>query len=98
VVRRGGVAFVVDNDATRSTFGRWFRAAYPSVDPTAVERFWSSHGWTRVPLLVDWRFDTRADLEAVVRIELDPRTAAAALVEHEGTSVDYAVNLWYRRW
>src|SRR4051795_8002316 len=47
VVRRGGAAFVVDNDATRSTFGRWFRAAYPSVDPVAVERFWSSHGWSR---------------------------------------------------
>ncbi|CAA9327147.1 MAG: Methyltransferase type 11 [uncultured Nocardioidaceae bacterium] len=96
VVRRGGTAFVVDNDATRSTFGRWFRTAYPAVDPTTVERFWSSHGWTRVPLLVDWRFESRADLEAVVRIELDPRTAEAALAEHRGTTVDYAVNLWFR--
>jgi ubiquinone/menaquinone biosynthesis C-methylase UbiE len=98
VVRRGGTAFVVDVDATRSTFGRWFRAAHPSVDPPAVERFWSSSGWTRTPLLVDWRFDSRADLEAVVRIELDPRTAGAALAEHEGTTVDYAVNLWHRRY
>ena len=98
VVRRGAAAFVVDNDATRSTFGRWFRAAYPRVDPVAVERFWSAHGWSRVPLLVDWRFETRADLEAVVRIELDPRTAEAALAEHAGTTVDYAVNLWHRRW
>ena len=97
VVRRGGAAFVIDNDPTRSTFGRWFRAAYPSVDPVAVERFWSARGWTRVPLLVDWRFDSRADLEAVVRIELDPRNADAALAEHEGTTVDYAVNLWFRR-
>ena len=96
VVRRGGTAFVVDNDATRSTFGRWFRTAYPAVDPMTVERFWSSHGWTRVPLLVDWRFESRADLEAVVRIELDPRTAEAALAEHRGTTVDYAVNLWFR--
>jgi hypothetical protein len=97
VVRRGGTAFVIDNDATRSTFGRWFRVAYPSVDPAAVERFWSAHGWSRVSLDVDWRFDSRADLEAVVRIELDPRTAEAALAEHRGTSVDYAVNLWWRR-
>ena len=96
VVRRGGTAFVVDNDASRSTFGRWFRTAYPAVDPTTVERFWSSHGWTRVPLLVDWRFESRADLEAVVRIELDPRTAEAALAQHRGTTVDYAVNLWFR--
>jgi len=98
VVRRGGAAFVVDVDATRSTFGRWFRGAYPSVDPTTVERFWSSHGWMRMPLVVDWRFDSRADLEAVVRIELDRRTADAALAEHEGMTVDYAVNLWYRRY
>ena len=24
VMRRGGTAFVIDNDPTRSTFGRWF--------------------------------------------------------------------------
>jgi ubiquinone/menaquinone biosynthesis C-methylase UbiE len=97
VVRRGGTAFVIDNDATRSTFGRWFRRGYPGVDPVAVERFWSSYGWTRVPLEVDWRFDDRADLEAVVRIEFTPEVADAILDEHEGTTVDYAVNLWWRR-
>jgi SAM-dependent methyltransferase len=97
VLRRGGTAFVVDNDATRSTFGRWFRRAYPKVDPRAVERFWATRGWTRVPLDVEWRFDTRADLEAVVRIELDRGTADAALAEHEGLVVDYAVNLWWWR-
>jgi len=97
VVRRGGTAFVVDNDATRSTFGRWFRLGYPQVDPVAVERFWSGRGWNRVPLDVEWRFGTRAELEQVARIELDPRTADAVLAEHEGTSVDYAVNLWWRR-
>lgn len=96
VVRRGGTAFVVDNDATRSTFGAWFRRGYPMVDPSAVERFWSAHGWTRVPLDVEWRFEERADLEAVVRIELRPEVADAVLAEHSGTTVDYAVNLWWR--
>jgi hypothetical protein len=97
VVRRGGTAFVVDNDATRSTFGRWFRRGYPGVDPGEVERFWARHGWTRVPLDVDWRFDDRADLEAVVRIEFAPEVADAILAEHPGTTVDYAVNLFWRR-
>ncbi len=96
VVRRGGTAFVVDNDVTRSTFGRWFRLGYPAVDPVAVERFWSFHGWTRVPLDIEWRFGSRADLEAVVRIELDPAVADRVLAGHSGTSVDYAVNLWWR--
>ena len=97
VVRRGGTAFVIDNDATRSTFGGWFRRGYPTIDPAAVERFWSAWGWTRVPLDVDWRFDSREDLEAVVRIEFTPEVAAAVLAEHEGTTVDYAVNLFWKR-
>jgi hypothetical protein len=97
VVRRGGTAFVIDNDATRSTFGRWFRRGYPAIDPVAVERFWAGQGWTRVPLDLEWRFDDRAELEAVVRIELTAEVADAVLAEHEGTTVDYAVNLWWRR-
>jgi SAM-dependent methyltransferase len=96
VLRRGGTAFVVDNDVRRSTFGRWFGAAYPSVDPDVVERFWSSRGWTRTPVDIEWRFESRADLERVARIELDPRHAEGLLAEVPGASVDYAVNLWWR--
>ena len=96
VVRPGGTAFVVDNDATRSTFGSWFRRGYPEVDADAVERFWSSHGWARQPLDVRWEFGSRADLEAVVRIELPTALAGEVLAAWEGTSVDYAVNLWSR--
>jgi ubiquinone/menaquinone biosynthesis C-methylase UbiE len=96
VVRRGGTAFVIDNDPTRSTFGGWFRRGYPTVDPVAVERFWSLHGWSRTPLDIRWSFSSRADLDSVVRIEFDPDTAEEILAEHAGTEVDYAVNLWSR--
>jgi SAM-dependent methyltransferase len=96
VVRRGGTAFVVDNDPTRSTFGSWFARGFPEVDPAAVETFWSSRGWTRQPLDVRWEFASRADLEAVVRIELPGAVAEDALASHSGTTVDYAVNLWWR--
>jgi ubiquinone/menaquinone biosynthesis C-methylase UbiE len=97
VVRRGGVAFVVDNDATRSTFGSWFRRGYPDIDPDRVERFWSTYGFTRVPVDMEWRFDRREDLEAVVRIELPAAVAEEVLRGHTGLSVDYAVNVWWRR-
>jgi len=97
VVRRGGTAFVIDNDATRSTFGGWFRRGYPDVDPAAVERFWSAHGWQRVPLDITWQFERRADLEAVLRIEFTREVAEQVIGEHEGLHVDYAVNLWWRR-
>ena len=98
VTRRGGTAFVIDNDASRSTFGRWFRRGYPHLpDPATIERFWARHGWTRRSLDVGWRFGSREDLEAVVRIELPPAAAEEALAEHSGMEVDYAVNLWWRR-
>jgi SAM-dependent methyltransferase len=97
VVRRGGTAFVIDNDARRSTFGGWFRRGYPSVDPGAVERFWSTRGWSRTPVDIRWSFGSRADLESVVRIELARDLADAVLAEHAGTEVDYAVNLWSKR-
>jgi len=96
VVRRGGTAFVVDNDPTHSTFGDWFRRGYPEIDPVAVERFWSTRGWTRVPIDMGWSFSSRADLEAVVRIEFTAALAEEIVAEHEGTDVDYAVNLWWR--
>ncbi|WP_245916689.1 class I SAM-dependent methyltransferase [Nocardioides gansuensis] len=98
VVRRGGSAFVIDNDATRSTFGAWFRRGYPSVDPQEVELFWIRRGWTRIPVDMGWRFESRADLEAVVRIEFGPEVADEVLASHAGTEVDYAVNVWWRSW
>ena len=98
VLRPGGTAYVIDNDATRSTFGRWFMRAYPSYDPLAVERFWSRQGWSRERLTIEWTFDSRADFEDVVRIEFPETAAEGILAEHEGTSVDYAVSLWHRRY
>jgi SAM-dependent methyltransferase len=93
VLRRGGVAVVIDNDATRSTFGGWFRRGLPSYDPAAVERFWARQGWTRRSLDIRWELPTRADFEAVVRIEFAPALADSILAAHPGRTVDYAVNL-----
>jgi ubiquinone/menaquinone biosynthesis C-methylase UbiE len=97
VLAPGGVACVIDNDATRSTFGDWFRRTHPAYDPAAVERFWRRQAFERIPLAIDWTFDSRADLESVVRIEFASEEADRILAEHEGTRVDYAVNLWWWR-
>jgi SAM-dependent methyltransferase len=97
VVQRGGTALVIDNDGSRSTFGAWFRRGYPHLPaPEEIERFWSQRGWTRTPVDMGWRFESRADLEAVVRIELTREVADEVLRHHEGLEVDYAVNLWSR--
>lgn len=97
VMAPGGTAFVIDNDASRSTFGRWFRRQWPAYDPAAIERFWTRRGWQRRPLLIRWEQPTRADFEAVVGIEFDARLARDILRTHSGAGVDYAVNLWWRR-
>lgn len=97
VLRPGGVACLVDNDATRSTFGGWFRRAYPAYDPVAVQRFWDRQGFTTERLTIHWTFERREDLEAVVHIELPPGPAAEVLATHEGLVVDYAVALRWKR-
>jgi SAM-dependent methyltransferase len=96
VVRRGGAAMIIDNDATRSTFGGWFRRWLPSYDPEAVERFWTRQGFAREPLMIRWSFGSREDLAAVLRIEFPAELAEAFLAGHPGQEVDYAVNLWWR--
>jgi SAM-dependent methyltransferase len=96
VLRPGGTAFVIDNDASRSTFGRWFRRAMPAHDPVAVERFWARQGWSRQRIDMRWSFGSRADFESVLRIEFSETIADGILADHQGCGVDYAVSLWWR--
>ena len=97
VVRRGGTAFVIDNDPTRSTFGGWFRRGYPKSTPTRSSGSGRPHGWTR----------DAGRHRAGLRLPRGPRggradrvrradVADAVLAGHEGTEVDYAVNLWWQ--
>lgn len=97
VIRPGGTAVIIDNDPTRSTFGGWFSAGFPMVDAAAVEAFWDDRGWSRERVDMGWRFESREDLEAVVSLELPPAVAESALAEHTDLEVDYAVNLWWKR-
>lgn len=98
VVRPGGAAYVIDNDATASTFGAWFSSSLPAYDARAVERFWARRGWERERLTIRWQHETREDFERVVGIEFAPEHAARILMQHPGIrGVDYAINLWHRR-
>jgi len=91
VMRPGGLAVIVDNDAERSTFGRWFSRSLPSYDAWAVETFFSARGWRATRLDIRWVFESRADFESVIRIEFAPDQADLILGEHAGTEVDYSV-------
>ena len=96
VMRRGGAAFVIDIDASRGAFGRWFRASLPSYSPEAVERFWARHGWQRRELDLRMVFSSREDLAAVLRIEFTPEVAEAALAEIDGLEIPYPNVLRWR--
>jgi SAM-dependent methyltransferase len=97
VMRPGGAAFVIDNDAMRSTFGAWFRRSLPRYDPEAVERFWGRQGWSRRPVDIAWTFDSTEDFARVLRIEFPGPLADEILAaDPDRTGVDYAVNLWWR--
>ena len=69
------------------------RVASCSSLPTVI---WTRRGWERHPVTTSWTFDTREDLEAVVRIELPTAVAEEVLAEHDGLVVDYAVDVWSR--
>lgn len=102
LLRPGGVAFVIDNDASRSTFGGWFTRGFPDVPaPEVKQAFWAEQGFARLPVLTRWSFGSLADLESVVRIELPTGVAEQVLEEHRaaggGTEVEYAVDVWWRR-
>ncbi|MGA5764303.1 class I SAM-dependent methyltransferase [Nonomuraea bangladeshensis] len=98
VLRRGGTAFVIDLDATRGAFGRWFSRTVPTYSAREVEAFWVRHGWQRRPLDLRMAFERRADLEAVLRIEFAPQVAEQAIAETPGLELDYPNVLRWRHY
>lgn len=100
VIRPGGAAFIIDNDLRRGTFAEWLRRSpwCPAQDADAIEGFWARHGFTLHRIASEWRFASRADLEAVVRIEFPGGLAEQILREHKGTRVDYHYCLYTRRY
>ncbi|MBB2912532.1 SAM-dependent methyltransferase [Streptosporangium becharense] len=97
VMRRGGAAFVIDLDATRGAFGRWFSRSVPAYSARSVEAFWERQGWRSEPLDLRMVFERRADLEAVLRIEFTPAVAEQAIAETTGLEIAYPNVLRWKR-
>lgn len=100
IVRPGGAAFIIDNDLRSGTFAEWLRQSphAPQLDPDVVEGFWADHGFSLERIASEWRFERRADLEAVVRLEFGETLAEHLLARHDGTSVEYHYCLYWRRY
>jgi SAM-dependent methyltransferase len=86
VLRPGGTLAIVDLDATVQPYGEWMRADIPSYRPAEIDRFFERHGFTCRRVRTRWCFESRADLEAVLRIEFSAPVAARAITEVSGVS------------
>ncbi len=100
VVRPGGTAFVIDNDLRSGEFASWLRrvTAFAKLDSDEIESFWKRQGFELTRVESEWRFESRGDLEAVVRLELPADVAEGILKEHEGLRVGYRYCLYHRNY
>ncbi len=98
IIRPGGTAFIIDNDLNTGTFAEWLKRSplWQNINARIVEDFWAAQGFTLTRIASQWRFENRADLEAVVRIEFPLELANQLLTEHSGTVVDYHYCLYHR--
>jgi SAM-dependent methyltransferase len=98
VLRPGGTLVVVDNDLRRGEFARLVVAsprAAAQGQASTTDGWWAAQGATRHEVMSDWTFDTGADMEAVLRLELPADIVDPWLDEHpDRTSITYGYVLF----
>ncbi len=97
VLRPGGVLAVVDLDVRHPPYGYWMRGDLPSYDAEATDRFFAAAGFECRRVETLWRFETRADLEAVVGIEFSAAVAKRAVTEVVGLTFPVGYRVLTRR-
>jgi hypothetical protein len=93
VLRPGGTLVVVGNDLDAGQFAELLRAAQGALVPAGgkeADAWWSARGADRITVRSSWRFASRADFEAVLRMEFPLKVADPWLAAHPG-----AVGLTY---
>jgi SAM-dependent methyltransferase len=98
VLRPGGTLVVIGNDLRAGDFAELLRAAQGALEPAGgkeADAWWAARGADRTTVRSSWSFTSRADFEAVLRMEFpltvaDPWLAArpAAL----GLSYSYSLH------
>lgn len=97
VLRPGGALAVVDLDATCQPYGDWMLADLPRYDPVDVSRFFAEQGFSCRRVVTEWRFERRADLAAVLRIEFGERVAERAVAATPGRTLPVGYRVHVRR-
>jgi SAM-dependent methyltransferase len=97
VLRPGGSLVIVDLDAQHRPYGDWMRADLPGYDGVEIDAFFDGQGFVSRRVETAWRFDSRADLAAVLRIEFSAKVAERAVVEVVGLSLPVGYRVLHRR-
>jgi SAM-dependent methyltransferase len=85
VLRPGGTLVVVGNDLEAGEFAELLRAAKGALVPAGgreTDAWWAARGADRTTVRSQWRFASRADFEAVLRMEFPLRVADPWLAAH----------------
>lgn len=97
VLRPGGTLAVIGNDLRAGEFAELLRAAEGALVPAGGEEtdaWWAARGADRTTVRSLWRFTSRAEFEAVLRMEFPLKVAGPWLAAHPralGLSCSYAV-------
>jgi SAM-dependent methyltransferase len=84
VLKPGGTLVVVDNDQRAGDFAGLLRSAANAEQGQAdvTDDWWAAHGASRTEVMSRWQFTSRADFEAVLRLEFPAAVADAWLATH----------------
>lgn len=96
VLRPGGRLVIVDLDGQHAPYGDWLRADTPHYDPDGVHDFFARQGFSCHRVDTTWRFASRADLAAVLRIEFSRRVADRAIRQVDGLELTVRYRLHTR--
>lgn len=101
VLRTGGSLIVIDNDTQEGEFAELLRnspwAEQQGQDTYATD-WWQRQGATTHPVMSSWRFNSRAGMESVLRLEFPADVADAWLAAHpERTHLSYGYLLHHWR-
>ncbi len=100
VLRPGGALVVVDNDHRHGEFAELLgNSGYTAQgQPDETDAWWAERGAERTEVLARWQFRSRADFEAVLRLEFPAPLAESWLADHPGaTGLSYGYVLFTTR-
>jgi SAM-dependent methyltransferase len=97
VLRPGGALVIVDLDGRSSPYGAWLCADTPNYRPSRIEEFFDGEGFESISVPTTWRFASRQELVAVLRIEFSGSVAAQAIAQTPSLEIPVGYRLRIRR-